>query len=50
MVLFWALVILALIALVKWVSGAGPQDAPRARDILKARYARGEITREQSSR
>jgi putative membrane protein len=47
MVVFWALVILALVAIVKWLSGAGPSDTPRALDILKARYAKGEITREQ---
>lgn len=48
MVLFWALVILVLIALVKWlVPGAPPLSEQRPIDILKARYAKGELTREQ---
>ncbi len=48
MLLFWGLVILGLVAIVKWLSaGAAPFDATRAIDILKARYARGDLTREQ---
>ena len=48
MVLFWVLVILALIGLVKWLApGAPPLSEQRAIDILKARYAKGELTREQ---
>ena len=48
MLLFWVLVILGIVALVRWLAG-GPADdgAARAIDILKARYARGQITREQ---
>jgi putative membrane protein len=49
MVLFWVLVILGIVALVRLL-GAGTRDeAPQqgALDILKARYAKGEITREQ---
>lgn len=46
MVVFWGLVILAFVALLKWLGGGGP-DEPRAMDILKARYAKGELTREQ---
>jgi putative membrane protein len=53
MLLFWVLVILGIIALMRALSG--PQgDGKRthaldihALDILKARYAKGEITREQ---
>lgn len=48
MVLFWGLVILALGALVKWFVGDGrPYSEQRPLDILKARYAKGELTREQ---
>lgn len=47
MVLFWALVILALVALVKWLGGGRPFSEQSAIDILKARYAKGELTREQ---
>lgn len=46
MVVFWALVILGFMALLKWLGG-GPLGESRAIDILKARYARGELTREQ---
>lgn len=48
MVIFWALVILALIALVRGLTDAGVRRGEtRPIDILKARYARGELTREQ---
>jgi putative membrane protein len=49
MVLFWVLVILGIIALVRLLGAGVRDDAPRdnALDILKARYAKGEITREQ---
>ena len=46
MVVFWGLVILALAGLVKLLGG-GKLGESRAIDILKARYARGELTREQ---
>jgi putative membrane protein len=48
MLLFWALVILGIVALARWLA-SGPRNEflPRAIDILKARYAKGEITREQ---
>ena len=46
MLLFWGLVILAFAALLKWLGG-GSIDESRAIDILKARYAKGELTREQ---
>jgi putative membrane protein len=46
--LFWILVILGIVVLVKWLasSGASPTGS-RALDILKERYAKGELTREQ---
>lgn len=49
MVLFWVLVILGIVALVRLLGGGVRDEAPRdsALDILKARYAKGEITREQ---
>ena len=46
MVVFWGLVILAFVALVKWL-GEGARSQPGAPDILKARYAKGELTRGQ---
>ena len=46
--LFWILVILGIVVLVKWLAGGGaPQAEKRALDILKERYAKGELTREQ---
>ncbi len=52
MLLFWALVILGIIGLVRWAfgwSGPGSRAAAggRALEILKERYAKGELTREQ---
>ena len=52
MIVFWVVVILALAALVKWLSGGerGSErgfSGQRPIDILKARYAKGELTREQ---
>ena len=49
MVVFWGLVILAFAALFKWLGG-GSLSESSAMDILKARYAKGELTREQFDR
>ena len=44
MVLWWALPILGVVALVTWMSRANDrQQGKSALDILKERYARGEI-------
>jgi putative membrane protein len=44
MVLWWALPIAGIVALVMWMSRAGSNRQERtALDILKERYARGEI-------
>ena len=46
--LFWILVILGIVVLVKWLASDGtPRTERRALDILKERYAKGELTREQ---
>jgi putative membrane protein len=49
MVLFWALIIMGIVFLIKLVSGgskAGKKEET-ALDILKKRYAKGEIGREE---
>lgn len=48
MLLFWVFLIVGLFLLAKWLlgqGGIGREDS--ALDILKKRYARGEITKEQ---
>lgn len=50
MVLFWALVILGIVVLVKWIAGGSSMSNPSAKnalDILKERYARGEIDKQE---
>lgn len=58
MLLFWVLVIAGIVVLVKWLSSSSqsnaslPPQPPRrsALDILKERYARGEIDDEEYER
>ena len=49
--LFWAFVILGIIAIVKWLAGmtskTGTPPSRTARQIIEERYARGEIDREE---
>lgn len=53
MLLFWGLVIVGLVALVKWIAGSSRTSDPVSRHgdealkILKERYARGEIDSEE---
>ena len=48
-ILFWVLVLVAVVAVAKWLSSsiARPGASTRPLDILKERYARGEITRDE---
>lgn len=50
MLLFWLLIILGIVALIRWLQA--PPPGPGARDktpaeIVQERYARGEINREE---
>jgi putative membrane protein len=50
MVLFWGLFIVGLVALVRWLAaGSSPRQAGKntAADIVRERYARGEIDRQE---
>ncbi len=52
MVLFWALVILGIVYIVQAVSrrAGQPGTEETSLDILKKRYARGELTKEEFER
>jgi putative membrane protein len=50
MILFWVLVIVAIVLVVRYVARTSPGKQGRAEaplDILKRRYAKGELTKEQ---
>ncbi|GMR08624.1 MAG: SHOCT domain-containing protein [Gammaproteobacteria bacterium] len=52
MILFWGLVILGIVALLKWLSTRSADNSPSrtaktALEILEERYARGEIERQE---
>lgn len=48
MLLFWALVIVGLVLGIRWVIAHGRErETDRALQILRERYARGEIGREE---
>lgn len=48
MLAFWVLVIIGIVLGIRWLLGTGQGSAPdRALEILRERYARGEINREE---
>jgi putative membrane protein len=48
MLVFWGLVIAGLVLGIRWLARQGREDRPdRALDILRERYARGEINKEE---
>ena len=51
MLLFWGILIAALVLLIKFIvgrgAGGGSEHGKSALDLLKERYARGEIGREE---
>lgn len=52
MIVFWILIILGIVYLIKLIAGGTGREktAETATDILKKRYAKGEITKEEFDR
>ena len=49
MIIFWVLVIMGIVYIIKMIAGGGKKEET-ALDILKKRYAKGEITKDEYDR
>jgi len=49
MIFFWVLIILGIVYIIKMIAGAAKKDETPL-EILKRRYARGEITKDEYDR
>ena len=47
MLLWWVLIVVGIVVLVKWIGGHTRASADRALEILDERYARGEIDKDE---
>jgi putative membrane protein len=48
MILFWLLIVVAIVVVVRWLMGQGKESrSDSALEMLRQRYARGEISREE---
>ena len=47
MIVFWVLLILGIVALIKWSTGSSGTQSKTAREVLQERYARGEIDQQE---
>lgn len=50
MILVWVLVIAGVVALIKWLAWSPARRAETPLEILKMRYARGEISKKEYER
>jgi putative membrane protein len=47
MIIIWVLIILGAVATFKWIAGSKMRSSESALEILKKRYAKGEISEEE---